>query len=155
MPNYNLSTRQRIADINGGLRVDKGATAITGISTKDLFTVSGGNCLVIGLIGEVTTIIQNQANNTKFISTPTTGTAVDMCTVVDIANLEAGGFLSIPGAVGSAAAVTNAGAANFATTGIVVAPGTIGINTAASNTGAFKFSIWYIPLEDGASIAAA
>lgn len=155
MGNYSPSTIARIGDIVTGLRVDKAAIAIAAISTKSLFTVSGGNCLILGLVGEVTTIIQNQANNTKLISTPATGSAVDMCAVVDIAALEVGGLLSLNGALATALGKTNAGAAAFCATPVVVAPGTIGINTAADNTGAIKASIWYVPLEDGASIAAA
>jgi len=155
MSNYNLSTRARIADLIAGLRVDKAATAITGISTKSLFTVVGGNCLVTGLIGEVTTIVQTQACNTKYISTPTVGSAVDLCGVVDITAHEVGGLLTITGVLATAAVKGNAGAGVFMANGIVVAPGVIGLNTAASNTGAYKFSIWYVPLEEGAYIEAA
>ena len=67
MPNYNLSTRQRVADLVTGLRVDKAAISIAAASTKSLFTVAGGNVLVLGLVGEVTVVIQTQANNTKFV----------------------------------------------------------------------------------------
>lgn len=155
MPNFNQSTQLMLASIVKGMRVEKSATAIAGISTKDLFTVSGGNCLVLGLFGEVTTVVQTQACNTKFVSTPTTGSAVDMSGTVDITAHEVGGFLTLNGTLATALAKTNAGAAAFTPTAVVVAPGTIGINTAADNTGAYKFFIWYIPLEDGASIAAA
>lgn len=155
MSNYNPSTRARVADLIAGLRVDKAATAITEISTKSLYTVVGGNCLVTGLIGEVTTIVQTQANNTKYISTPTVGTAVDMCAVVDITAHEVGGLLTITGVLATAAVKGNAGAGVFMSNGIVVPPGVIGINTAASSTGAYKFSIWYVPLEEGAYIEAA
>ena len=155
MPNYNPSTIARIADVNRGIRVDKAATAIAGISTKSLFTVSGGNCLIIGLIGEVTTVVQTQANNTKYISTPTVGSAQDLCAVVDNTAHEVGGLLTITGVFATAAVKGNAGAGVMMTTPVCVAPGTIGLNTAADNTGAYKFSIWYIPLEDGAYITAA
>ena len=155
MSNYAASTIARIADINKGIRVDKSATAITGISTKSLFTVSGGNVAIIGLVGEVTTVVQTQANNTKFISTPTVGSAVDLCAVVDTSAHEVGGLLTITGTLATAAAASNAGAGVMQTNAIMVAPGTIGINTAASNTGAYKFSLWYVPLEDGAYVTAA
>jgi len=155
MPSYNNSTRSRIADIAAGLRVDKDAVAITGISTKSLFTVAGGNCLVLGLIGEVTTIVQTQANNTKYISTPTVGTAVDMCAVVDTTAHEVGGLLTITGVLATAAVKGDAGAGVHMSNGIVVAPGVIGLDTAASNTGAYEFSIWYVPLKEGAYIEAA
>jgi hypothetical protein len=155
MPSYNLSTRGRVADIVAGLRVDKAATAIAGATTKDLFTVSGGNCIIVGLIGEVTTIVQAQLDNAKYISTPTTGTAVDMCAVVDITGHEVGGLLTITGTLATAAVKGNAGAGVMMTNPILVAPGVIGINTSANNTGAYKFSIWYVPAEDGAYITAA
>jgi len=155
MGNYAPSTQARIADLITGMRVDKSSIAIAGISTKSLFTVVGGNCLVVGLIGEVTTVIETQANNTKYISTPTTGSAVDLCAVVDNTAHEAGGLLTITGVLATAAVKGNAGAGVMMSNSIVVAPGVIGLNTAADNTGAMKFSIWYVPLEDGAYIEAA
>ena len=155
MPSYNLSTRGRVADLTAGLRVDQVATAIAVISTKDLFTVAGGNCLILGLIGEVTTVIETQANNTKHISTPTVGTAQDLCAAVDTTAHEVGGLLTITGTFADAAVKGNAGAGAMMTAGAVVGPGVIGINTAADNTGAYKFSLWYVPLEDGAYVEAA
>ena len=155
MANYAPSTRARIADLITGMRVDKGATEIAGISTKSLFTVSGGNVLIVGLIGEVTTIVETQANNTKYISTPTVGSAVDLCAVVDTTAHEVGGLLTITGVLATAAVKGSAGAGVMMSNGIVVAPGTIGLNTAADNTGAYKFSLWYVPLEDGATVTAA
>jgi hypothetical protein len=153
--NYSPSTIDRIADLVMGIKVDKAAIAIAGVSTKSLFTVAGGKVLVLGLIGEVTVIIQNQANNTKFVSTPTTGTAVDLCTTTSIANLEAGGLIALPAATGSALTKGNAGGLTSQLAGAVVPIGTIGINTAADNTGNMKFSLWYVPLDDGAYVTAA
>ena len=155
MPNYNLSTRQSVADINRGLRVDKGATAIAAVSNKPIFTIVGGNCIILGLIGEVTTIVQAQLDNTKYIATPTVGSAQDLCANVDITGHEVGGLLTITGVFATAAVKGNAGAGVMMSAPILVAPGTIGINTSADNTGAYKFSIWYIPAEDGAYIEAA
>ena len=153
--NYDVSTRERIADLIAGLRVSKAAIDIAAISTKSLFTVIGGNCLILGLIGEVTTIIETQANNSKYISTPTVGTAVDLCAAVDITAQEVGGLLTITGVLATAAVKGTAGAGVMMTTRQVVAPGVIGFDTAADNTGAMKFTIWYVPLEDGAYIEAA
>jgi len=155
MANYAPSTRARIADLITGMRVDKAAIAVAAISTKSLFTVVGGNCLVVGLIGEVTTIIETQADATKYISTPTVGSAVDLCSAVDITAQEVGGLLTITGVLATAAVKGTAGAGVMMANSIVVAPGVIGLNTAADNTGAMKFSIWYVPLEDGAYIEAA
>lgn len=155
MPNYSPSTISRVADLVVGLRVDRGATAIAAISNKSLFTVAGGNVLVLNIVGEVTTLVQNQADNAKFVSTPTAGSAVDLCAVSSIQAHEVGGLIGIAGAAATAMVKANAGAMIWATTPVVVAPGVIGIDTAADNTGAYKFSIWYVPLEDGAYITAA
>lgn len=155
LPAFQPSTRDMIGAMSLGLRVDKGAMAIAAISTKSVFTVAGGNCIIVGLIAEVTTIVQAQANNTKWISTPTTGSAVDLCAVVDITGHEAGGLLTITGTLSDAAVKGSAGAGVMMTNPIIVAPGVIGLDTAANNTGAYKFSIWYIPAEDGAYIEAA
>jgi hypothetical protein len=48
-----------------------------------LFRVNG-RIIVTFLIGEVTTIIETQPNNTKLVSNPTVGADVDLCTVLDI-----------------------------------------------------------------------
>lgn len=155
MPNYNPSTIGRIADIKNGIRVDKSATAIAAASTKSFFTVSGGNVLVTNLVAEVTTLVQTQANNAKWIATPTVGTAQDLCAVVDITAHEVGGLLTISGNFAAAAVKGNAGAGSAVEDPFIVAPGTIGFNTAANSTGAYKASLWYVPLEDGAYVTAA
>lgn len=157
MPNYSASTRQKIADMRLGLRVDKAAVSVAGATTKNLFTVSVGNCIIFGLIGESTTGQAAGANNAKYISTPTSGTAVDLCATADIASEEIGGLLHITGAVAGNLVATAAGAGGgiMMTTPLVVAPGVIGFNTDADTAGSFKFSVWYAPAEDGAYITAA
>lgn len=155
--NYEVNTQYKIADMRTGIRVEKAAVSVAGISTKSLFTVSGGNCILLGLIGESTTGQAAGANNAKYISTPTTGSAVDMCATADIASTEAGGLLHITGAVAGNLVATAAGAGGgiMMTTPLCVAPGTIGFNTDADTAGSFKFYVWYVPAEDGAFIVAA
>lgn len=155
MASYAPSTQARIADLITGMRVEKASLDIAAISTKSLFNVIGGNCLILGLIGEVTTLIETQANASKYISTPTVGTAVDMCASVDITAQEVGGLLTITGVLATAAVKGTAGAGVMMTTRQVVAPGVIGFDTAADNTGAMKFTVWYVPLEAGAYIESA
>jgi hypothetical protein len=38
--------------------------------------------------------------------------------------------------------------------GYIVPAGAISITTSATNTGAFKWTLTYVPLDDGASVAA-
>jgi len=58
MPNYNASTRQAIADIGVGLRVDRATAALPATTSDVLFTVSGGRVIVDLILGEVTTVIE-------------------------------------------------------------------------------------------------
>jgi hypothetical protein len=155
MPNYSASTRTAVSAITQGMRVDKAAISVAAASTKSLFNVVGGNCIILGLIGESTTGQAAGANNAKYISTPTVGTAQDLCAVVDITGHEAGGLFTITGVFATAAVKGMAGAGVVQTNPVVVAPGVIGFNTAGNTVGSYKFSVWYIPAEDGAYIEAA
>jgi len=145
----------QLATIRLGRHVAKAAVAITGISTKSLFTVSGGRVLVLALYGEVTVGLQAQANAAKFISTPTTGTAVDLCTATETNGKEIGALLGITGLDSDALDVNNAGHVPGMERGVIVPIGTIGFNTAASSTGSIKFDLWYVPLDTGATVEAA
>ncbi len=138
-----------------GFRVDRAAATLPQTAAGTLFTVSGGRVLLTALLGEVTVAIQNQVNNTKVKSVPTAGTTVDLCAVVDVANLEVGGKLVLPAAFATALAKTLAGAAVLQPNSIVLAAGSVQLDCAASNTGSVKWSAFYIPLDEGAILVAA
>lgn len=138
-----------------GTKVDKASFTLPATATGALFTVTGGRIILTSIVGEVTTVIQTQANNTKLISTPTVGTAVDMCAALDITADEVGCLYGITGIPANALIGTNAGLTPHMTNYQVIPIGTIGLNCAATNTGATKWSMTYIPLDDGASVAAA
>ena len=152
---YNQSTRGRLADIGAGIRVDRATATLPQTTASAIFTVSGGKCLVLGIVGEVTTVIQTQANDTKLVANPTTGTSSDLCAVLDISADEVGCLYGITGTVANAMVGANAGYTTWPAAPIVVNEGTIDLNCAASNTGSVAWSIWYVPLEDGAAITAA
>src|SRR5258707_11372885 len=88
----------QLRTIQYGIKVDKAAVNLPATATQSLFTITGGRILVVALISEVTTIIQAQACLVKYVSTPTAGSAVDMCiaTAADINALEVGGHLTLP-----------------------------------------------------------
>jgi hypothetical protein len=152
----NLSLRQAVANITQGVRVDTDALSVAAISTKAVFNVEGGNCIILGLIAESTTGQAAGANAVTWISTPDTGTAVNLSGgVTSIASHEAGGIVSLTGTFATATLVTNAGAGELCHNPFIVAPGVIGFATAADTAGSYQFSIWYIPAEDGAYIEAA
>lgn len=136
-----------------GLVVNKAAASLPQTATGTIFTIAGGRIIAFLIFGEVTTIIQAQANAVKLVSTPTVGSAVDICATADINALEVGGKLVAPNVAATALGKTNAGA-SFGAYGFTVLPaGTLGLNTAASSTGALKWSMFYTPLDTGASVS--
>jgi len=155
MGNYVPSQQAALADVRLGMRVDRPAENLPQTATGNLFNVVGGRVAIVAILGEVTEAIQNQACNTKLISTPTVGTAVDLCAAASIANKEVGSKLSITGTLSDALQIGNAGALALPAKPVAVGAGVIGLNTAANNTGKTKWSIWYVPIDDGAYIAKA
>ena len=67
-----------------GTRVDRATATLPQTTNAPIFTIAGGRVTVYLLVGEVTTIIQAQANATKLTAVPTAGSAVDLCATVDI-----------------------------------------------------------------------
>jgi len=138
-----------------GIHVARATASLPATTAHALFTIAGGRVLLVNILGEVTTIIQTQANNTKLTSNPTTGTSVDMCAVLDITADEVGCLYGITGLPSDALVGTNAGFAPVMYRKQVLPIGTIDLDCAATNTGAIKWDLWYIPLDEGASVVAA
>lgn len=136
--------------------------ALPATTTGQLFRVRGGRVLVKGLLGEVTTVVQTQADNLKVSSkkldnsSVAVGTAKDISANVDITGLEVGSFHWVEGD-GTAGVLATAGGSLIGTnTGMWIAPqGEIYLTTSATNTGAMKWDIWYQPLDAGAYVEAA
>ncbi|NUP23459.1 MAG: hypothetical protein HOZ81_46875, partial [Streptomyces sp.] len=80
-----------------GSKVDRTTAALPQTTQSALFTVAGGRVIITSIVGEVTTVIQTQANNTKIVSNPTTGTDVDLCAVLDITADQVGCLYGITG----------------------------------------------------------
>ena len=155
MPINNSTLLAAVSNVILGLRVDRATATLPQTTAGALFNVVGGRVAIMGILGEVTTIIQNQANNTKLTANPTTGTSVDLCAVLSIANDEVGCLYGITGLATDALVGANAGSAPLPYGPIGGNRGTLDLDCAASNTGSVKWSIWYIPLDDGAYVTAA
>ena len=151
---YNQSTLRQIANITQGIRVDTDAVLTSPNNRKVLFNVEGGECVITGLVGVVTTVIGGVACAVTYDSTPDAGTAVNLSAGVgDINALEEGGHVSLTGTFADNTLIANAGAGQLFLRPFIVAPGTIGITMAGDTvTGAIRYSIWYIPAERGAYI---
>lgn len=154
---FTTQQRDTLAAVALGFHTAKTAATLPATTTQNIFTISGGRVLVTVFVGEVTTIIQAQANNLKVTSVPTTGSAVDIASNLDVNAFEAGAILVVEGD-GTALIGTSTGA-GFAPAlnalPFILPIGTIRIATSATNTGATKWDVWYLPLDDGASIVSA
>jgi hypothetical protein len=146
--------REALTNVIYGIRVDRATATPPATTSTEYFHVYNGRCLVTMLVGEVTTAIQAQACNLSWESNPTTGTTNAMCAVLDIQSKEQGTLLSITGTVGDAMIAGSSGAVKGQLAPVIVAVGGLELKTSATNTGSIKWSLWYIPLDDGAYIAA-
>lgn len=140
-----------------GIRVSRATAALPQSTTATLFTVTG-KVAVTAIFGEVTTVIQTQADNTKLQFDPTdAGATQDLCAVLDITADAVGTMYSITGTPATAMqdSLNFVSSDKMLARPLILKPGAILLNCAASNTGAVKWDIVYTPLENGASITAA
>jgi hypothetical protein len=142
-------------DLVFGLNVSKATAVLPATAYGALFTVTAGRVLVTGLIGEFTIAADATATTVKVTGTPTTGTAVDWTTATAVTSKEIGAQMTLPAAAGSALVVTNGGAGGQMQlkSPYIAAIGTIGITTSATNAGSAKWTIFYVPLDTGATVA--
>lgn len=159
---------QTLAKVAGGgndrlsqyVQVRKPTQAPTSTS-KQLFRVRGGRVLVRGMLGEVTTIIQNSdpviaiASKALNEAGVAVGTAVTIASTVNISSAEVGSLIWVEGD-GSALVLAVAGCAFLgANSGLWIAPrGEIYITTTTTKTGSIQWDLWYEPLDPGAYVDA-
>lgn len=139
-----------------GTRVANAAgKTLPATTTGTIFTVAGGKVAVTSIVGEVTTVIQTQANAIKLVATPTTGTVNDLTATVESSAAAVGSLFAAQGLAADALVKSTGGGVSTLRQPIIVAIGTIGVNAAATNTGAIKWTLTYVPLDDGATVTAA
>lgn len=157
MPILNQSQKDAAQIYTLGIHVQKASATLPASTTQNIFTISGGRVLITCLFGEVTTIVQAQACTLKVTSVPTTGSAVDVASTLDVNAFEAGALLICEGD-GTALIGTSAGA-GFAPAlnalPFIIPAGTLRIATSATNTGATKWDLFYFPIDDGATVVSA
>ena len=155
---YNQGERQAFAASILGIRVDKTTSALPTIATTDnLFTIAGGLVLMRAIVGEITVVIETQANAAKLqaLPTPTTAGDTDLCAALDIGAVpcDVGCLLSITGTPGDAMLVVDKGSCEtMLPKGVVLQEGHVALHCAATNTGEIKWSMWYIPIDKGAYV---
>jgi len=146
---------KQLRKLQYGLKVDRATATLPQTTAGAIFNVLVGRVLLRQIVGEVTTVIQTQANNTKLTANPTTGTSVDICAALDITADEAGCLYGISGLNTDALIGIDAGAVPGQLRDVVLPVGTLDLDCAASNTGSVKWSVLYVPLDDGAYMSAA
>lgn len=135
--------------------VERAAATLPQGAQSALFNVVGGRVLVYNIVGEVTTVIQTLANDTKIVANPTVGADTDLCAVADISAAAVGTAFSTLAAVATVLQITPSGGFLARNAPLCVMPGTIDLNCAASATGAVKWVLHYRPLDPGAYVTAA
>lgn len=141
-------------------KVERATANLPQTTSAPLFTVSGGRVYLVGLLGEVTTVVQNQANQTKLVFNSAGAAANrDLCLTADLGNAAAETLLHLdPQAVGTGTSaglkiVTGYAAAVFFAP-LALPPGDIELSCAASNTGQVKWTALYLPFDPGAKVEA-
>ena len=157
--NYSQSTRQRIADIMLGCRVDRAASVLPqhgGADDVTYFTISTGKILMTMLVGEVTVDIDG-ANQIVITHNPTDGATAVLNTQLDVNSCVKGDVITITGALGDAMIPATAAGSVIASTykGVILTPGVISFNSSGtSTTGRWKWSLFYVPMDNGAYVVA-
>jgi hypothetical protein len=126
---------------------------------KALFRITGGKVRILEIVGEVTTVMQADANNTKLKHNPSgVGADVDLCAVLDVNADAVGTLYSITGDFSDAMADGLWSLETDETMekrGIILGPGDIELDCAASRTGQVKWTLNYELVDEGANIALA
>lgn len=154
-----MATNGVIAEQFGGKMGDHYAThrapaTLPATTQTPYFTVTG-KVKIINIIGEVTTVVQAQANAIKLVSNPTVGADVDLCATVESNAAAVGSLLTITGTLANAMIKTVSGAVPTQAAPVIVTAGSIDLSAAATNTGATKWTVIWEPLEPGAAVLAA
>lgn len=141
-----------------GVQVDRATAALPASAASAIFTIAGGRVAITSIVGEVTTVIQTQADNTKLTFDPTAaGATQDLCAVLDITADAVGTMYSITGTPATALGDS----LNFVSSNkmlaqpLILKPGSILLDCAATNTGSVKWTLTYVPYDDGATVVAA
>jgi hypothetical protein len=150
-----VANRVAYSQLALGFQTDRATAALPQTAQAAIFTVTGGRIAVLGIVGEVTTIIQTQANNLSVVANPTTGTDVALCAVLNVSADEVGCLYGITGVFADALVGANAGATILCDRPVIVPIGTIDLLTSASNTGSVKWKLLWLPVDDAATVAAA
>lgn len=150
-----ISGTERTGPLGVGVQVERVTANLPQTAAHALFTISGGRIAVVQLIGQVTTVVQTQANATKLIGNPTTGADLDICATLDITADAVGTLYGITGLFSDALIGAGPGALSGQTRPVILNVGTLDLSCAASNTGQVRWTLYFVPLDLSAAVVAA
>jgi hypothetical protein len=137
-----------------GYPVERAAASIVAGGTIHLFQITGGRVRAGLILGEVTAAIQAQATTAKLTSTPTVGSAVDLCATSDLTGKEIGSLLTISGLAATALVMALAGGVGGQMHPVTLAVGYLDLILGAASTGSVKWQVRYMPIDPGARLVA-
>lgn len=153
---FTNQSQREAAGLQWGIKVSKASATLPSSTTQNIFTVAGGKVLIRALVGEVT--VEVGAGTTPDLQVqhdPATGTTIDVATDVVIASDEVGTLYYVEGDGTALVPISSGYAQAAAGQGFILPIGTLQIVTSETTDGATKWDLWYLPLEDGASVVSA
>ncbi|KKN14265.1 hypothetical protein LCGC14_0997760 [marine sediment metagenome] len=141
--------------IGNGRLVTRAAVTLAS-ATTNIFDVTGGRIILTKIVGSITVIVGGAANvSLQADPTVATSTTAPLCADLDINGYDVGDLLGITGVPTDAMVPPIAGGAIVAPTmQMIIQTGTIEFVCDAAPGGAVLWTVWYQPLDNGASVAA-
>lgn len=122
---------------------------------KDIFSIDGGRILLVGLLGEVTTAIGGGSEDIELDFDPDNGEAtVALCTTTLIDAFAVGSYVTLAAAVGSALTTGVQTIAIGPSKPWVLGAGDIVLDETGTEVGSIAWTLWYVPLDAGATVTA-
>jgi len=136
-----------------GFRVDRTSAVLPASTSTTYFNVVGGRVACF-FLGEVTVVFDGTVNSLNLTHTPSGGTVGDICAAAVVTSKEVGTLLGMSGLPTDALTMTTS--SSLLRNPVVLKPGAVKLKaTATDATGSTKWTCWYVPLDEGAYVAAA
>ncbi len=128
---------------------------ILGAGDTAAFNIAGGYVLVLGIWGEVSTVVQGAATTTQLMYTDTTGAVqYPLCATSDLTGDTVGTHVALAG--GPVATVLTEGVACMLSTPLILHTGHLDVaQGGGANTGAIDWTVRWLPITVGATVTAA
>ena len=146
----NLMDGRAIAKLTMGMKATKTALAN---ATAVYFRAYTGLVVVTAIIGKVT-VEAVGATTLTITHVPTAGATIPVCAAGDVDTGTIGSYITCP-LSGTGVATTNDAATGLAIPSKMLLPVGALTFTWSAESGSASWTVWYIPMEDGAYMAAA